>query len=143
MIAGDHVFVDELENGSRFVEQSANLLFVPPRDVAKAKEDRSRVTGLQGDFFGYRMDGDIDSVMIDGFFTGKEPGRDLQLLASDSTGAYFSLSCSKEIFPPFKNEYGAYIAVRYIAHDIPHGDHYLRIILGEETQVARIEVTHK
>jgi hypothetical protein len=143
VIAGDHVFVDELENGSRFVEQSANLLFVPPRDVAKAKEDRSRVTGLQGDFFGYRMDGDIDSVMIDGFFTGKEPGRDLQLLASDSTGAYFSLSCSKEIFPPLKNEYGAYIAVRYIAHDVPHGDHYLRIILGEETQVARIEVTHK
>lgn len=143
VIVGDHVFADELENGNRFVEKSANLLFVPPRDVAKAKEDRSRVTGQPGDFFGYRMDGDIESVMIDGFLTGKEPGRDLQLLAGDSTGAYFSLSCSKEIFPPLKNEYGAYIAVRYIARDVPHGDHYLRIILGDETQVARIEVTHK
>jgi mannan endo-1,4-beta-mannosidase len=141
--AGERMLIDELENSSKWYASSGNLIAVPPRDAARAREDRSRMEGKTGDYILYRLPGEVTAFSVDLFAPKKDADTTMGFQTGRSPDSLSSLTALRQVFEPFRNEYGAYTAVRYSGSHIPEGDRCVKILFGPDCQVARIEITYR
>ena len=135
------MLIDEMQDTSRFYASSGNLTFPGPGDVARAKQDRSRVTGKTGDFIDYRVPGALSFVQVDVFATIKDAANGMALLSGSSAGTLSPLPCARQVFEPQKNDYRFYACVRLSVRDIPPDHRFVRIVLADNCQVSRVEIT--
>jgi hypothetical protein len=141
--AGDRMLIDELDNGSKWYASSGEPAFVSPRDAARAREDRSRIQGKTGDWIVYRVPGEISGFSADCFATKKDADTAMVFFSGGSADSLRALPVVRQVFEPFRNEYGAYTAVRYTARAPVQGGRFVKIVLGADCQLARIEITYK
>ncbi len=141
--AGDRTLIDEMENDSQWYSKSGDLVFLSPRDAAKAKEDRSRVQGKTGDFILYRLPGGVTSLRVDLFAAKKNADTAMAFLTGSTAGSLSPFPVTRQVFEPLKNEYGAYTCVRYSARPAPPEGEFVKIVLAADCQVARIEISYK
>jgi hypothetical protein len=137
-----HMLIDEMGDSSRWAAQSGKLSFVSQKDVAKAKEDKTRLTGETGDYIVYSIPEKISSVRIDVFVTETPSPVEIRLLSGPSLATVEPYGLTKDVFQPLKNEYGAYTAVTYWAKYFPPDHRILQVILAEKSQISRIEVKY-
>ena len=136
------MLIDEMGDTSRLFASSGNLTFPGPRDVARARQDRSRVSGKTGDYIVYRLPGAISCVQVDVFATTKDAENSMALLSGSSADALSPLPCVRQVFAPMKNDYGFYACVRLSVRDIPPDHRFVRILLADNCQVSRVEITY-
>jgi hypothetical protein len=137
------MLIDELEGGSKWYASSGNIAAVPPRDAARAREDRSRMQGAAGDFIVYRLPGDISAFSVDLFATKKDADTTMAFRIGTAPDSLSALPVLRQVFEPFRNEYGAYTAVRYTGSRIPEGKRFVKLLFGRDCQIARIEITYR
>jgi hypothetical protein len=53
------------------------------------------------------------------------------------------LRLERQVFEPYRNEYGAYTAVRYSASGLPPEGTFLKIAFAPNCQIGRIEISYK
>ncbi|HMK38061.1 MAG TPA: hypothetical protein VK569_01895, partial [Bacteroidota bacterium] len=136
------MLIDEMGDSSMWYASSGSLQFLPPVDVAKARQDRSRVSGKTGDYIVYRVPKAISSAQVDVFATNADAESGMALLSGSDPETLAPLSFTRRVFEPLKNDYGFYACIRLSARDIPPGHRYIRIVLAEGCQVSRIELTY-
>jgi hypothetical protein len=134
------MLIDEMGDTSRFYASSGNLKFPGPGDVARARQDRSRVSGKTGDYIVYRLPAAISSVQIDFFATTKDAENNMALQSGSSAGAISPLPCVRQVFAPMKNDYSFYACIRLSVRDIPPDHRFIRIDLADNCQVSRVEI---
>jgi hypothetical protein len=135
------MLIDEMEDTSRVYANSGNLKFPGRNDLARARQDRSRVSGGTGDYVVYRLPAAISSVQVDVFATTKDAENSMALLSGSSAGALSPLPCLRQVFAPMKNDYSFYACVRLTVRDIPPDHRFVRIALADNCQVSRVEIT--
>ena len=133
--------IDEMADTSKMYASSGNLTFPGRSDLARARQDRSRISGRTGDYIVYRVSGTISSVQVDLFATAKGAENGMALLSGGGAGALSPLPCVRQVFAPMKNEYGFYASVRLTVRDIPADHRFVRIVLADSCQVSRVEIT--
>lgn len=132
--------VDEMENFDKVFQKEGEFELLSFKDIRKAKEDRSRLTGKEGSYIIYKTAAAISSVKLD-FFAANEQS-DIQLFAADSLDNFIQLNMKKEIFVFGKNDYGFFPAVSYSSEELPEGSSFVKIVLGDGVQISRIEITY-
>ena len=134
--------IDEMGDTSRFYGSSGNLKFPGPGDIAKARQDRSRVSGTAGDYIVYNVPAPISSVQIDVFATTNDGANALSLLSGITEHELSPLPFVRQVFATPTNEYGFYSCIRLSATGIPPGYRFLRIALADNCQVSRVEIAY-
>jgi hypothetical protein len=137
------IFIDEMENKSRFYSMSGELRMLPPADLPRARGDRSRLAGRTGDYIVYKIQGKIISLRVDLFITKLDGNIEVQLLSGDSTNTFVPLPITRKIFEPLRNEYKFYSPATISSQEIPADHQYLKIVLAADIQVSRIEVKYE
>jgi len=138
--AGERMLIDEMGDSSKWYASSGNLRFLPPGDAAKARQDRSRVSGKTGDYIVYRLPGAISSAQVDVFATKTDAENGMEFLSGSGPETLTPLPCTRHIFEPLKNDYGFYACIRLTARDVPPGHRIIRIVLADNCQVSRVEL---
>lgn len=142
VVAQARILIDEMGDDSRLYEKSGGVHFVSPQDVARAKEDISRLEGGSGDYITYKLPGNVLSVQLDFFATKEEGESGIVMLSGSSADAFFPLSATRRIIRPLKNEYGFYTPVTILAPGVPPAQHYVKIQLTPGCQLSRLEITY-
>ena len=137
-----HMLIDEMENDSKFFGKGGELRFLPPMDMVRAKEDRSRMAGRTGDFVVYRLPAAIRSLQVDLFTTTAGADTAMRLLSGASSDSLILLAPVRQVFEPLKNEYKYYTAVSLSARDLPADHRFAKIVLAGDCQVARVELQY-
>jgi mannan endo-1,4-beta-mannosidase len=135
------MLIDEMVDTSKFYAWSGQLKFLAPNDLPRAKQDRSRVSGNTGDFIVYRLPSALSAVQVDVFAAKTDADTAIALLSGKGFDTLAVLPLTRQVFLPLKNEYGFYPCVRLSARDIPSDQRFLRIVLAEDCQVSRVEIT--
>jgi mannan endo-1,4-beta-mannosidase len=136
------MLIDELENDSKFFGKSAGIRFLTPRDMGRAKEDRSRVAGDPGDYIVYKLPGRIRSMEIDLFSTRTDADTSMRLSSGTTADSMAVLSFARQVFEPLGNEYKYYTDVSLSATDIPPGHRIVKIALAADCQIGRVEIQY-
>lgn len=136
------MLVDEMEGESNIYAKSGGIRLLNFKDVAKAKEDNSRVAGETGDFIVYKLPGRIISVQVDIFMTTNDEKNAIGLLSGDNSDTLSTLPFTRQIFEPFRNVYGYYTPVTYLSRDLPADHRYVKIALSGNVQISRVEVKY-
>jgi len=136
------MMVDEMENDSKFNGKSGGLRFLPPMDMGRAKEDRSRLAGGPGDYIIYKLPGRIRSLRVDLFTSAAGSDTLIRLFSGMSADSLGVLPTIRQIFEPLKNEYRYYTAASLIAQEFPVVHRFVKIVLAADCQVSRIELQY-
>ena len=142
VVAQAQILIDEMGDETRTFEISGGVHFVTPQDVAKAKEDISRLEGGSGDYITYKLPGNILSVQLDFFATTEEAESGLAILSGSSKDAFSPLAVTRRIVRPLKNEYGFYTPVTILSDSVPPAQSYVKILLSAGCQLSRLEITY-
>ena len=137
------MLIDEMADTLKLFARSGELKFLPPDDAPRARQDRSRLSGRTGDYIVYRLPESIASVQVDIFATKEDAELAMVLLSGSSPDTLTPLSCTRKVFEPLKNDYRFYASIRLSAGDLPPDHRFLRIVLADNCQVSRVEITCK
>lgn len=130
-------FVDEMENFNLVFQKEGKFKFLTVEDIRKAKEEPHRLTGKNGSYFIYEIPNNSISLKID-FFAVKEKS-DIYVSIADESAVFNNLELDTEVFRFGKNDYGFYDAVSYTTNNLPEKIKYVKITLGEDVQISRVE----
>jgi hypothetical protein len=131
--------VDEFVDLSKINSRRGDWKIVN-RDCRAVKEDAHRAAGQAGDQLIYQLPADIESVRAFVFFPKTEGA--LKFSISDDASAFRAVSVHKEDYFHGAGEYGYWKPVLFSA-DAIHGGKFLKLELTSETQIGRLEITHK
>ncbi|MFH0989531.1 MAG: cellulase family glycosylhydrolase [bacterium] len=134
------ILIDEFENDKLMVEKSSGVSFIRNKDAAKAKEDQYRLEGKRSDYILYRLSEEATVLQLDVFITTTNRDSSITFFSGASPETPSSLSVKYEIFEPFKNEYKAFIPMRYSIVNIPPDHRFIKIHLMDGIQLSRLEI---
>jgi sialate O-acetylesterase len=139
----DHqMVIDEYENDAQLYGRMGELRYLRSNALAQAKEDKHRLAGANGDLIVYKIPHIMTSLSLELFYT-KKGAKEVRILTGANINALKPLKLKKEVFESYKNDYNAFIPVRYSADKIP-GDHrFVEIVLAKDAQLARLEVNEQ
>jgi mannan endo-1,4-beta-mannosidase len=132
-------FVDELADFSKVRSQTGDWK-ITNSDSRKAKEDAHRAAGNAGDTVVYALPGTIEGFRVFTFFTNDIS--DLKFSISDDGVNYRDIAADRQVYFAGKGDYGYWQPVLYHAEKIDGGK-FLKIVLAGETQIGRVEISHK
>jgi len=141
-VSADYLMmIDEMENDNNFYGRMGNLRFLKFEDMVRAKEDRNRIAGKDGDYIVYKIPETISSLQVDAFFA-KDDAKDLKVLTGENVESFRPLAVTKSVFPNFTNVYKFFLPVRYSAEKIPAAHRFIKIILADDVQLSSVEVKY-
>jgi len=132
--------IDEFFNDSKMFKKSNSIKFLSMEDLRKAKEDRSRITGLNGDYIIYEADDAIKNITIDCY--QPTPESNIEIFVS-SDGSEF-----KKIIPKVneysfgKNDYDFFNPIRFSASNLLQDYKFLKIAFMNKIQISRVEIEY-
>ncbi len=132
--------VDEVADTSKMLIASDSLRFASSASAAKAKFDFSRLEGSKGAYVVYEVPQDIDSIIVEAFFTKGDCG--LSFYASDSLSNLKQIPAKVETFPPYFNLYGAYVPAMYTCGEFPEHSRFLKIEYEGPSELSRVEIIY-
>jgi hypothetical protein len=138
----NRMMIDEFENDTNFFAKSADVKFLVGGRANRTKEDGSRLLGHSGEYIIYRLPESIDSLYLDVFFTTAGRDSTIEFSAGKTPESFSPVVSSRTVFEPYPNDYGFYAAGRYILHDIPREDRFIKINLANSIQLGRIEISY-
>ncbi len=133
-------FVDELEDSAKVFQSSDGLEYISYKDDYRAKEDNSRLSGVDNSYIIYKLPQSIDSIRIESFLTNYQPG--LSFYASDSLSSLQLLAVKIETFPQYRNFYKFYTPAVYTCVEFPLDSKYLKIKFNNKVQLSRVEIIY-
>jgi hypothetical protein len=142
VVANNRIMIDEFENDAHLFSHSVGVTFLPFGRVDRTKEDWSLLHGAIGDYIVYRLPERIDSLYLDAFFTTAGRDSNIEFSTGISPENCSSITSTREVFEPYKNEYGAYAACRYILRNIPTEHRFIKINLADNVELSRIEISY-
>jgi hypothetical protein len=114
-------------------------------DIRKAKEDKSRLTAKEGSYIIYKVP-EVGTGLNIEFFEAV-PGAKVQVMASSANitdpASFTELSVEKKSFAFASNEYGFYTATRYSTDKLPEGTKFVKIIFGDNVQLAHVDIAYR
>ena len=132
--------VDEYENLDRVAEKNGELRLLTMENIRKAKEDRSRLTGMNESFISYILPNGSNEIKVEGFLAANES--DVKVFISVDGTDYSELNLGKQVFEFDKNEYGFYPAARYTAKINNENAKFVKIVLLGDVQLSRTEISY-
>ena len=131
--------VDEMDSFGRVYQKDGDLSLLTSQDIRKAKEDRSRLVGKNGSSIVYKVPSSVTSLSIDAYRTAEEGT--ISVAADSTPNASVNLTLKLAIHRFGKNDYGFFDAVTYRCDQLPAGTRFVRIMLSEGIQIARVEIS--
>jgi mannan endo-1,4-beta-mannosidase len=132
--------VDEMESFDKVFQKDGELRLLTFQDIRRAKEDRSRLTGKKGSYVIYKVPSAALSVKVDAF---RRDGESNVSIAADSDlTTFYDLPTDAEVFRFGPNDYRFFDAVSYTCDKIPVGTKFIKILLNEGIQIARVEISY-
>jgi hypothetical protein len=132
--------VDEMEDFNRVFQKDGALRVLRFQDVRKAREDRSRITGDEGSYLVYKIQGTVVSISIDMFAPHAES--DIAVGTASHPGEFDNLDLEKEAFIFGSNDYGFFDAVTCSASGVPRRTRFVKITLRGGCQLSRISIVY-
>jgi hypothetical protein len=132
-------FVDELADFSRVHARTGDWE-IKTRESRRVKEDAHRAAGMAGDTLVYQLAAAIESFRVYVFFPGDNA--DLRFAVSADGQEYHDVTAARKVYFGGPGDYKYWKPVLYEAERIGSGGKYLKIELGGETQIGRVEITH-
>lgn len=142
VLANNRIMIDEFENDANLFSISAGVKFLPYDRVDQIKEDGSLLRGAIGEYIVYKLPKRIDSLYLDAFFTTASRDSNIEFSAGISPENCSSITSTREVFEPYKNEYGAHAACRYILRNIPPEHRFIKTNLSDNVELSRIEISY-
>ncbi len=130
--------VDELESFDKVFQKDGDMTLLTVRDIRKAREDRSRLTGKNGSYIMYKLPAAAVSIKIDAFRT--DDSSNISVAADSSLSVLSGMPLIVRKSAMGENDYGFYDAVSYTSADLPARTRYIKILLSEGVQVSRVEI---
>jgi hypothetical protein len=137
------LLIDEFENSRRMVDKTSGIEFLSDRNASRAKEDRNLLAGKSSDYIMYRLPKRITKIQLDAFFTTENRDSNVTFSSGSSSAAMLSLSATRQLFEPYKNEYKAYCPVRYSIENIAVEHRYIKINSMDDTQLGQLEIQYE
>jgi len=134
-------FVDELENFNLVFQKEGKFKFLTVEEIRKAKEEPHRLTGKKGSYFIYRLPENSTSIKID--FFALTNNSDIRVMVSQNLDDFYELNTSKEVFRFGKNDYGFFDALTYSSDNLSNEIKFVKIILGNDVQISRVEINYR
>lgn len=137
--ATGQTFVDELDDFERVHSRSGDWQ-MESRDCRQAKEDAHRAAGRPGSALVYQLPAAIKAVRVFAFF----PNVILAPKISTSTviGEFQLVPTRQHSYFDGAGDYGYWKPVEYRVSEVPSDARLVRIELGGDTQIGRIEIDH-
>lgn len=135
----ESTLVDELSDFAKLQSKTGDWK-IATHDSRSAKEDAARAAGAAGATLTYQLPTAITSFRVSVFFPGAE--NDLHFSVRDSDGIFRAFTVQKESYFHGAGEYGYWKPILFHAEKLSGGT-VLKIELTGETQIGRVEITHR
>ncbi len=140
-------FIDNMSDSTKLFERSDSLTYLTYENSYRAKEDNSRLKGINGSYIIYKLPEKIDSVRVQVFFDSPSANEasstcGLDLFASDSLNTFKPLNAKLETFPPLNNFYKFFVPAEYTCAEFPLNSRFLKIKFNGEAQLSRVEIIY-
>jgi mannan endo-1,4-beta-mannosidase len=132
--------VDEMESFDKVFQKDGELRLLTSQDLRRAKEDRSRLTGKEGSYVIYKVPTAVMSVKVDAFRL--DEASNVSIAADSNLITLMALPTNPEVFKFGPNDYRFFDAVSYTCDKIPTGTKFIKILLNEGIQIARVEISY-
>lgn len=139
VLAKSATLVDELADFSRTQSHTGGWK-IADRDCRSAREDAHRAAGGAGDALLYQAPSAIESFRAFVFFPKSEG--DPKFFVSDDGKTFREIAARVESHFHGAGEYGYWQPVLFHAEQVAGGN-YLKIELTGETQIGRVEISHR
>ncbi len=134
------MIIDEMENFEKVFQKDGALQLLTYRDIRKAKEDRSRLTGEEGSYVIYKAPPAASAVRVEVF--SEDDGAEVQILGSEDLTTFVEMETERSVFTFGSNDYGFFKAIALLRTTLPRGTQYIKIPLNEEIQISRVEISY-
>ena len=131
--------VDELADFSKMSSRNGDWKIVN-RDCRAAREDAHRAAGIAGDQMVYELPDAIESFQVFALFPKTESG--VTFSVSDDGKTFHAVSVQNENYFHGVGDYNYWKPVLFHAEEV-RGGKFLKIELTGETQIGRVEISHK
>jgi mannan endo-1,4-beta-mannosidase len=132
--------VDEMESFDKVFQKDGDLRLLTFQDIRRAKEDRSRLTGNEGSYVIYKVPGTALALKVDAFRVSE--GSEVHIGVDSSLNSFTDLRTKTEVSRFGSNDYGFFDAVSYVCDGFPRGARFIKILLNEGIQIARVEISY-
>jgi hypothetical protein len=142
VIAHNRMLIDEFSSDSLLFAKSPGVKLILGGRADRTKDDWSRLYGGTGDYIAYKVPDRVDSLQLDVFFTTAGRDSNIEFSGGITMDECSPVAATREVFEPYKNEYGYYPTGRYVVRHIPADDRFIKITLAENIQLSRIEFSY-
>jgi hypothetical protein len=138
MVEND-TLVDELADFARVHSKTGDWK-IASRDSRSTKEDAHRAAGTTGDTLVYQLPNTVLGFRVFAFFPKIE--HDLKFSISNDGRSFQEIAAQKEIYYHGTGEYNYWKPILFHAEKLRAGN-FLKIELTGETQIGRVEISHR
>jgi hypothetical protein len=126
-----------MENFDNIFQKDGDMELLTYQDLRRGREDRSRLTGSDGSYVMYKIPSTARRFEVDILLADDDSN--VRILASDNLSDFSELIPAKQSYDIGKNDYGFYVARACTVDNLPSGSTYVKIVLDNNVQIARIK----